>query len=372
MKDILKTSAIQALIIFPFLFKGSRLMPLLLAACYLFSVSITCFLDKKKSAGLENACALKLKEKVAQIETGLAPVGSFMKDRALMVPVMVNQLGEVIKETESAALDIGDRFMNIVERARIQTAKSSEIFSSFAGGASEGNGSFVALSKEALSEVTGSLKNINTLFGQILHDMELITNDAASIKKIIEEIEYISDRTNMLALNAAIEAARAGEQGKGFAVVAGEVKKLSDKSSSAVTEIRKIIKNVEEDIKDIYARTEKNIEKNSQVSGAAEEAVEKTLRDIDASVNRAREQLGELMRESESLANDISGILVSMQFQDMTRQRIEHVMTPMLEMKEQMDKMAETASRISRCADTDEGGKDPAAALRGLYTMESE
>ena len=61
-----------------------------------------------------------------------------------------------------------------------------------------------------------------------------------------------------------------------------------------------------------------------------------------------------------------------MQFQDMTRQRIEHVMTPMLEMKEQMDKMAETASRISRCADTDEGGKDPAAALRGLYTMESE
>ncbi|MBN1209792.1 MAG: HAMP domain-containing protein [Myxococcaceae bacterium] len=51
---------------------------------------------------------------------------------------------------------------------------------------------------------------------------------------IIEEIAY---QTNLLALNAAIEAARASEHGRGFAVVATEVRKLSERSQLAASEI---------------------------------------------------------------------------------------------------------------------------------------
>jgi methyl-accepting chemotaxis protein len=62
----------------------------------------------------------------------------------------------------------------------------------------------------------------------------------AAMKSIADRvtiIEEIAHQTNLLALNAAIEAARAGEHGRGFAVVAAEVRKLAERSRSAVKEI---------------------------------------------------------------------------------------------------------------------------------------
>ena len=71
--------------------------------------------------------------------------------------------------------------------------------------------------------------------------MESIAKRSKQMTEIISVIDGIAFQTNILSLNAAVEAARAGEAGRGFAVVASEVRTLSQRSTKAAAEIKKLI-----------------------------------------------------------------------------------------------------------------------------------
>ncbi len=103
---------------------------------------------------------------------------------------------------------------------------------------------------------------------------EAMKQNLGSMQAIKEKISVINDivaQTNLLALNAAVEAASAGEYGRDFAVVATEVRKLSDYTQKAASEIDSL---------------------TSVSLGAAEESwenLEQLLPDIQSTVERKRE-----------------------------------------------------------------------------------
>ncbi|MDA8088615.1 MAG: methyl-accepting chemotaxis protein [Nitrospiraceae bacterium] len=259
--------------------------------------------------------------------------------------------------------------MQIVERARSQTGKVSDVFAQFTGGS--GNPSLIESSKKSLGEVTGSLEALNGLVAEVLSDIEIFMKDAENIKNITSEIEYIADRTNLIALNAAIEAARAGEHGRGFAIVADEIKKLAERTNESVEQIQGIISKVQSEVHTSHEKAQSKIIESGQKAAKAEKIVENTLRDLDDAVQLAGSKLDSLSRESHSLANDISGIIVSIQFQDITRQRIEHVMAPLVTLKEDMEGLVKKTGAMEDLLQHFEemAGAD---SLGHLYTMESE
>ncbi len=370
---MLSKACIIFLLVMPPSFIGS--MPLrvvLTASACMISLLLIYLPMRKMVLSLKDDFQDKYQKHVSETDLLIASIAKVLTEKARIVPVLATQLREVTEETESAALDIGERFMNIVERANNQSARASEAVGSFAGHGN-GNGRSIALielSKSALTEVIERLKKSTAIEQQTLKDIEIVIDDTASIKKAVGEIEYIADQTNLLALNAAIEAARAGVHGRGFAVVADEVRRLSDRSNTAADNVRKLIGKVETHIKEIYSRTEKVTSESVVSTREAEAVVDDTLEQLDAVMNGARNRLDELTRETGTLAQDISSVVISMQFQDITRQRIEHVIGPLLAFKTDFEGITQKADHIHE--DLLSGDNGDIESLEKMYTMESE
>ncbi len=70
------------------------------------------------------------------------------------------------------------------------------------------------------------------------------------LSRLTENLMKIAKQSNLLALNAAIEAARVGESGKGFAVVASEFRKLADNTSKLSKEIKNIVEELAQALKE--------------------------------------------------------------------------------------------------------------------------
>jgi len=211
---------------------------------------------------------------------------------------LVRVITEVRDSTETVARDavqIAGGAEDLARRTEVQasslqeTAASMEQLTATVQHNTDNAGRATRLAQEA-SKVANEGGSV---MQDVIATMQEINAQSRKINDIIKVIDDIAFQTNLLALNAAVEAARAGEQGRGFAVVAGEVRGLSQRSSTAAREIRGLI-----------TASVRGVERGSTLVGQAGERVANTVRHVDQVV----ELISEIQDAGQEQARGIAQI----------------------------------------------------------------
>lgn len=250
-----------------------------------------------------------------------------------LVAVLNAQMKSVINQTEQAATDLGRRFSTIASRASLQANESMNLF-----GDGEMNLDTVLKTTDTMLEgfVSDVMKSSEMAL-QIATIMDEVERSTKAITGMIGEIEFIADQTRLLALNAAIEAARAGEHGRGFAVVADEVTKLANRSGQAASSINTMVKDVQRSTTQAMQTVESLASVDLSKTLSIKHRLDQMTRNLADRNKTLHSAVMNSKSYSDELSKDVGQIIMSLQFQDITRQKLEHVIEPLTEVRDIMD-----------------------------------
>jgi methyl-accepting chemotaxis protein len=168
---------------------------------------------------------------------------------------------------------------------------------------------------------------------------------ATSLASATNGIRTIASQSNMLALNAMIEAARAGRSGAGFTVVANEVKMLAKMSDQAAQEINAGIETLRAAIREgLVVEMEKRVKSEQEELGKLSTSIGALTRQTEKLIAHQFDILGRIQAESKTIGDSVARLSGSIQFQDVTRQKLEHLSNISDIAHDHLSRVAETIS----------------------------
>lgn len=183
---------------------------------------------------------------------------------------------------------------------------------------------FAAKTSNTLRQFVDSVIENSRTAMSLVELTDKITTQMREVKGILGEIEGISKQTNLLALNAAIEAARAGEAGRGFAVVADEVRDLSGRTGLFSLQIRNALTKMQASVDEAESAINRMAARDMTFALSSKADVEHAMAGIEAINETTGKAVAELNTIAEEASAAVGNAVLSLQFQDMVTQLLEH------------------------------------------------
>jgi methyl-accepting chemotaxis protein len=159
---------------------------------------------------------------------------------------MVMTLHDIVAQLREAAIGVASTAAEIHAASREQELAGNRQAVS------------IAAISEALDSLARAAVDISSAVGNVLDNAEdtLATTAQMSAKiseldarsrdvgELLAVIREVGDRSDLLALNGSLEATRAGEAGRGFALVASEMRRLAERVTGAVDDVRVLVHDI--------------------------------------------------------------------------------------------------------------------------------
>jgi len=289
------------------------------------------------------------------------------------IDVLHRQIGDSLTDSEREVMQVIEQIGQLIDQSNRQkehigrSIQSGRDLTQSTDSRVESNRQFIAAIEAQLEDQTAELRSN-------LSRMQGLSTEVEALTPLIKVITSIAQQTSLLALNAEIEAAQAGKSGRGFAVVAFEVRKLAVLSTQAGA--------------DIAAKINATCTRANAELDAAKSSIER--HEANNSTSNLLVQLGQMHNEFSSNSKvllDVIGevdtnyqesvvrlsqALGHIQFQDVMRQRMEHVQSALVEMRDHLLLLSAKADDLSWDGKLELNFTQILASHFGKYRMASQ
>jgi len=310
---------------------------------------------------------------ISRILSGRNAIKLDVDDSRPYIEVLRQQIGDSLAESEREVVSAIEQMNQLIERSNQQ---QQHIACSIESGKNltEVTREKVDANKEKIAAIQIQMEMQMTQTRANFERIHHMSSEVCALTPLIKVITSIAQQTNLLALNAEIEAARAGSAGRGFSVVAMEVRKLAVLSTKAAAEISEKINStcnkVEIELKDAQEALT-DLEANTAMTHLTGE-----LDTMQQEFTKNSELLLQVISEVESNYREmvvrLSDAMGHIQFQDVMRQRMEHVQTALVEMGEHLLELNAKPEAPDWNGNLDRTFKGLLSAQLGRYRMASQ
>ena len=216
--------------------------------------------------------------------------------------IMLGRFKRVIQETWATSSELASAATEISAAAQeLEVASSSQ-----ASGMVEIAQTMDSLSKSA-AHVSDAVQGVAQNADRTLHNTEQmvsridsLSTHANRIGDILEVIREIANQSDLLALNGSLEATRVGEAGRGFALVAGEMRRLAERVTASVQDVKKLVADIRESGASTVVATEESKKLAEGTAGAARSItlVTQQQRSSTEQVNQSVRALSEIVEQA--------------------------------------------------------------------------
>lgn len=245
---------------------------------------------------------------------------------------MLNEsVEEVIKVTEDAVSEISRNFRVVVGKANEQTeAAMSLLKRDDKGGAILSLPEFIEAYDKQLTNVTTHMGSFSQAADEMATHQKRISEHAKVMEETIDGLRNMASQISRIALDSSVAMTSGTLNPRDFVEMTDRIRAISAEAHELTRKTRHGLDGITDEVRTANKRT-------TQVADAARRALDVARSEVGtlnaATIEQTRQIEGTLTRINElsvEIQKDINQIIVAMQFQDITRQKLERVHKPTL------------------------------------------
>ncbi len=241
-------------------------------------------------------------------------------------------LRTVMQTSEKGFLTVGSRLQAIQTSTKHISEKLAGLVNDYSEG---GNTNALGELRNMTERSAKHLNSFNDYSTQAVSHLQNLESPLASLPDSLQEFDRLVSRLRKMGIIAHIEAARIGDGGVDFVRLAEAVSLLGEQITAKAKEVRAYIKGVTEVITLDKDKIEQMAGKHNDATMHVTDDMQSNLQVLNEKHELYRQTTSGISSKSEDALRSIHVVVESIQYHDITRQQVEHVIEALQSIQQQ-------------------------------------